>query len=117
MRAQNVLGAAKTSAYYAAAPFVGAFLSFVFLRERLSWMYLAALAVMIAGSALVVADTLIRNHVHVHQHTFVHTHDGSTHTHTVTHTHGHDHYVTDSRHGHHHSEAELEQLCGENVQR
>ena len=64
MRAQNVLGAAKTSAYYAAAPFVGAFLSFVFLRERLSWMYLAALAVMIAGSALVVADTLIRNHVH-----------------------------------------------------
>jgi drug/metabolite transporter (DMT)-like permease len=115
VRAQNVLGAAKTSAYYAAAPFAGAFLSFVFLRERLSWMYLAALAVMIAGSALVVADTLIRNHVHAHQHTFVHTHDGSTHTHTVTHTHGHDHYVTDSRHGHYHSEAELEKLCEENV--
>lgn len=58
IRAQNVLGAAKTSAYYAAAPFVGAFLSFVFLREKLSGMYLVALAVMIAGSVLVVADTL-----------------------------------------------------------
>ena len=46
VRAQNVLGAAKTSACYAVAPFVGAFLSFVFLRESLSWMYLIALAVM-----------------------------------------------------------------------
>ena len=27
VRAQNTLGAAKTSAYYAVAPFVGAFLS------------------------------------------------------------------------------------------
>lgn len=44
--------------YIAAAPFVGAFLSFVFLREKLSGMYLVALAVMIAGSVLVVADTL-----------------------------------------------------------
>ncbi len=35
-----------------------AFLSFVFLREKLSEMYLVALAVMIAGSVLVVADTL-----------------------------------------------------------
>ena len=60
VRAQNVLGAAKTSACYAVAPFVGAFLSFVFLRESLSWMYLIALAVMVAGSVLVVADTLIQ---------------------------------------------------------
>lgn len=58
VRAQNVLGAAKTSAYYAAAPFVGAFLSFVMLDENLSWTFFAALAVMLAGSALVVADTL-----------------------------------------------------------
>lgn len=108
VRAQSTLGAAKTSAYYAAAPFIGAFLSFVLLREKLSWMYLAALAVMIAGSALVVADTLIRNHAHVHRHTFTHTHDGSTHTHVITHMHAHNHYVTDNRHGHHHTRAELE---------
>ena len=58
IRAQNVLGAAQTSAYYAVAPFVGASLSFIFLREPLSGLYLVALAVMIAGTALVVADTL-----------------------------------------------------------
>lgn len=112
VRAQNTLGAAKTSAYYAVAPFVGAFLSFAFLRERLSWMYLCALVVMIAGSALVVADTLIRHHAHKHQHTFTHTHDGFTHTHTVIHAHGHNHYTTDDRHGHRHSRAELEGLPG-----
>ena len=112
VRAQNVLGAAKTSAYYAVAPFVGAFLSFVFLKETLSWMYIVALIVMIAGSVLVVADTLIHNHTHEHQHTFTHTHDGSTHQHTITHIHDHAHYVTDSRHGHHHTMAELEHEPG-----
>lgn len=58
VRAQNILGAAKTSAYYAVAPFIGALFSFVILRERLSVVYLAALTVMIAGSVLVVKDTL-----------------------------------------------------------
>ena len=58
IRAQNVLGAAQTSAYYAVAPFVGASLSFLFLRDPLTGIYLVALAVMIAGTALVVADTL-----------------------------------------------------------
>ena len=112
VRAQNVLGAAKTSAYYAVAPFVGAFLSFVFLREKLSWIYLAALIVMIAGSIMVVADTLLRSHSHEHQHTFTHTHDGNTHAHTITHTHNHNHYVTDERHGHHHNREELEHEVG-----
>ena len=112
VRAQNVLGAAKTSAYYAVAPFVGAFLSFVFLKETLSWMYIVALIVMLVGSAVVVADTLIRHHAHEHQHTFTHTHDGSTHEHTITHVHDHAHYVTDSRHGHHHTKQELEHEPG-----
>lgn len=108
VRAQNTLGAAKTSAYYAVAPFIGVFLSFVFLRERLTWMYLAALAVMVVGVAFVVADTLVRHHVHPHQHILTHTHDGSTHTHTVTHSHGHDHYGALEKHGHRHSADELE---------
>jgi len=112
VRAQSVLGAAKTSAYYAVAPFVGAFLSFVFLRERLSWLFGLALTVMIAGALLVVADTLIRYHEHAHQHTFTHTHDGTTHTHTVIHVHGHAHYVMDGKHAHHHAPRELEQLPG-----
>ncbi len=112
VRAQNVLGAAKTSAYYAVNPFIGAFLAFVFLRESLSWVYLIALIVMIAGFVLVVIDTLIRHHIHLHQHTFTHTHDGTTHTHTVTHSHEHNHYVTDGKHSHHHLGKSLESLPG-----
>ena len=108
VRAQSTLGAAKTSAYYAVAPFIGAFLSFVILREKLSWTYFAALIIMIGGAALVVIDTLKRNHTHLHVHTFTHTHDGSTHTHTVTHTHSHDHILSDEKHGHRHSTEELE---------
>lgn len=110
VRAQSALGAAKTSAYYAVNPFVGALLSFAFLRERLSWAYLVALAVMAAGSALVVADTLARRHTHAHTHTFTHTHGGTTHTHTVTHVHAHNHYVTDDAHGHRHPISELERV-------
>ena len=108
VRAQNTLGAAKTSAYYAVAPFVGALLSFVFLKEDLSWIYLAALAVMVTGAALVVIDTLVRHHTHPHQHTYTHFHGGYVHTHTITHTHGHDHFMTEATHTHRHSLAELE---------
>lgn len=108
IQAQNTLGAAKTSAYYAVNPFIGALLSFVLLREPLSRLYLAALAVMALGSALVVADTLARRHSHVHTHTFTHTHGGTTHTHSITHAHDHNHYMSDDVHGHRHSLAELE---------
>ena len=110
IRAQKVLGAAKTSAYYAAAPFIGSFLSFVLLHEKLTFDYIIALAVMTSGTALVVADTLAKHHTHEHTHTFTHTHDGSTHTHTVTHSHEHAHYVTDDKHGHRHSTQALEKL-------
>lgn len=110
IRAQKTLGAAKTSAYYAAAPFIGAFLSFVLVKEPLSAQYLAALLIMIAGTVLVVRDTLCHAHTHMHTHTFTHTHGGTTHTHTVTHSHAHAHYLTDDRHGHRHSIAELERL-------
>ena len=58
IRAQNTLGAAKTSAFYAVAPFIGALLSFVFLRESLTVAYIAAVIIMIIGTAFVVSDTL-----------------------------------------------------------
>lgn len=61
VRAQRDLGAAKTSAYYAVAPFIGTFLSFLILGEKLTGAYLLGLAVMIAGTVFVVSDTLIRN--------------------------------------------------------
>lgn len=110
VRAQNVLGAAKTSAYYAVNPLIGALLAFLFLSESLSWMYVIALIVMVIGSALVVVDTFIRQHDHEHQHTFTHSHGGSTHTHTVRHSHVHKHYLTEEKHRHRHSIEELECL-------
>lgn len=113
VRAQNVLGAAKTSAYYAVNPLIGALLAFVFLSESLSWMYVIALIVMVFGSALVVVDTFIRQHDHEHQHTFTHSHGGSTHTHTVRHSHVHKHYLTEENHIHRHSIKELESLAEE----
>ena len=113
VRAQNVLGAARTSAYYAVNPLIGALLAFVFLSESLSWMYVIALIVMAIGSALVVVDTFIRQHDHEHQHTFTHSHGGSTHTHTVRHSHVHKHYLTEEKHRHRHSIEELECLAEE----
>ena len=112
VRAQRRLGAAKTSAYYAVAPFIGAFLSFVMVGEELTWIYLAALLIMIIGTVFVVRDTMVRHHSHEHGHSFTHTHDGTTHTHTVVHSHEHDHYIFKDRHGHHHSRRELEDAIG-----
>lgn len=109
IRAQKTLGAAKTSAYYAAAPFAGAFLSFVLLREALSARYITALLIMAAGTALTVCDTLIHSHCHEHAHTFTHTHGGRAHTHTVVHSHVHGHCIGGGKHRHRHSLAELEQ--------
>lgn len=107
IRAQRSLGAAKTSAYYAVAPFVGAFLSFVLLGEKLTWAYFTALLIMITGAVFVILDTMARHHTHRHTHTFTHTHDGITHTHTVVHSHEHTHYMFNGRHRHHHLHGEL----------
>lgn len=48
--AQRGLGAARTSAYYAVAPFIGAALSLVLFHERPGPAFLAALALMMAGA-------------------------------------------------------------------
>lgn len=111
IRAQRDLGAAKTSAYYAVAPFVGAFLSFILIGEPLTGPYFVALLMMSAGTAFVVMDTLAKRHAHLHTHTFSHTHDGVTHTHTVTHSHEHNHYTEKDSHEHHHNKKQLEILA------
>lgn len=54
--AQRYLGAAKTSAYYALAPFIGTALSLVIFREIPTVSFVAALAFMIAGAYLASTD-------------------------------------------------------------
>lgn len=55
--AQRYLGAAKTSAYYALAPFIGAALSLLIFREIPTISFVAALLIMIAGTYLASTDT------------------------------------------------------------
>jgi drug/metabolite transporter (DMT)-like permease len=52
VRAQRELGAAKTSTYYAIAPFIGAALSLIIFRQFPTPSFLIALGVMIAGAWL-----------------------------------------------------------------
>jgi len=50
--AQRVIGAARTSAYYAIAPFIGVVLSMLILGERPNWIFFVALAIMLVGTRL-----------------------------------------------------------------
>ncbi|MFT4005254.1 MAG: DMT family transporter [Lacrimispora sp.] len=54
--AQRDLGAAKTSAYYAVAPFIGTALSLMVFQELPSFSFVIALLVMIAGTYFASAD-------------------------------------------------------------
>ena len=55
--AQGEIGA-STSAYYSVAPFIGALLSFIILKESLSITYFIGLLIMIIGTIIVIKDTL-----------------------------------------------------------
>ena len=50
--AQRVIGAARTSAYYAIAPFIGVVLSMLILGERPNWIFFVALAIMLVGTRI-----------------------------------------------------------------
>lgn len=102
IKAQGVIGASKTSAYYSVAPFIGTFLSFIIFKDRLTWAYFLGLGIMIIGTIIVVVDTLENRHSHAHTHIIKHTHNGSTHTHVIKHNHEHSHYFKENNHTHKH---------------
>lgn len=91
--AQKELGAAKTSAYYSIAPFLGVAFSMALLRERPGLQFYAALFLMVVSAVLMVKDTIALQHTHehTHVHTHEHTHGDITHTHEHSHTHTHLH--------------------------
>lgn len=61
--AQRILGAARTSAYYAVAPFIGTFLSLLLFREAPHYTYFIALGFMAIGAWLSSNDkTLFKKH-------------------------------------------------------
>ena len=78
------IGTARTGAYFAVAPFVGAVLSIFILREPVSYLLLLAGLLMGIG----VWQHLTERHGHGHQHTeFEHAHP---HTHDEHHQHQHE---------------------------
>ena len=88
--AQKDLGAAKTSAYYSVAPFMGVAFSMLLLAERPGLRFYVALLIMIVSTYFMVKDTIELQHTHEHSHgdvvhTHLHTHAGDREDHEHTH--------------------------------
>jgi len=110
VRAMRGLGAARTGALFATAPFIGAALSLVVFREAPGVKFLLALPVMVAGAALLLGE----HHSHPHRHERLehehrHRHDDGHHLHVhgvgeqatvAEHAHRHVHEPTEHEHAH-----------------
>ena len=101
------LGAARGQVIFAAAPFIGAAVAWVFLGDAVTFAQLVAVPVAIVGVGLSLRSGHEHRHVHepiVHEHE--HRHDDGHHTHThsppVTgrHTHRHEHAALVHAHPH-----------------
>jgi drug/metabolite transporter (DMT)-like permease len=118
IRSLRHLGTARTSAYFSTAPFIGAALSIVLLKEPVSAMFAAGGAFMALGVWLHITEThshehtheeIEHEHMHVHDEHHQHEHDSSVplqepHSHLhrhkrITHTH---HHFPDLHHDHGH---------------
>ena len=107
--AQKELGAAKTSAYYSIAPFLGVAFSMILLRERPNLQFYIALIIMAISTVIMIKDSITLQHTHVHQHihTHEHRHGDIVHTHKHIHEHTHTHIHTDNGEAHTHSHNNL----------
>lgn len=107
IKAQKDLGAAKTSAYYSVAPFLGVVFGVLILGERPGLQFFVGLAIMVAATVLLVRDTIALQHSHEHAHTHEHLHrhgalehsHAHTHIHTHTHIHGQEEWAHTHDHG------------------
>lgn len=107
--AQKELGAAKTSAYYSVAPFLGVAFSMVLLGERPHLQFYAALVIMAVSTVLMIKDsiTLQHTHTHTHIHTHEHRHGNIVHTHEHIHEHSHIHVHENNEEEHTHTHNNL----------
>lgn len=115
--AQRHLGAARTSAYYAVAPFIGVGISFLVFDEPITISFIVASAIMIAGTYFTIFEKHEHHHTHVcmeHEHRHNHSDGHHNHIHeeiiTGEHTHVHIHeklvhvhqHTPDIHHAHEH---------------
>jgi drug/metabolite transporter (DMT)-like permease len=105
--AQRGLGASRTSAFYAFAPFIGVGLSFAIFRETPTVSFLIALGVMVLGAYFAAFEK--HEHAHSHaetEHEHRHRHDDGHHDHVHTppivgeHSHSHVHGEITHKHPH-----------------
>ncbi len=68
VKAQKQLGAAKTSAYYAIAPFLGVIFSFLIFRVLPVPTFWVGLILMAAATWFLITDTISIQHTHPHKH-------------------------------------------------
>lgn len=107
VRAQRDLGAARTGAYYAFAPFLGVLLSVIVNKETLTMVFFIAL--LFFGAGVYLASSEKHKHVHTHSplvHEHRHSHDDGHHTHSHSeqikgeHSHSHSHAPLTHEHPH-----------------
>lgn len=110
IRAMRCLGAARASAMFAAAPFMGVLISLLVLRETPGTLFFISLPFMAAGVALLMSEE--HNHTHIHDtvsHEHSHCHNEGHHAHDHVdgdfspngfHSHPHKHEVNTHSHPH-----------------
>jgi len=110
IKAQKDLGAAKTSAYYSVAPFLGVLFGVLLLQERPGIQFYMGLVIMILATVLMVKDTISLQHTHEHSHSHTHEHAHGdlvhSHEHCHVHSHTHIHGEDENAHGHTHNTIE-----------
>lgn len=106
--AQRDLGAARTSAYYAAAPFIGVLISWFVFQDTISINFIIAIVIMLIGTFFAVTE--MHKHIHYHEaiiHEHKHNHEDEHHTHihekNFTGEHCHEHTHEEVAHNHVHT--------------
>ncbi len=104
--AMRGLGTARASAFFGTAPFIGAFVSFLFLGETPDLFTVVSIPMMIVGAILLLSEKHAHRHVHAAiEHDHRHRHDNGHHVHE----HEEDETLADL-HAHPHTHDELEHL-------
>ncbi len=115
VKALRELGAARESAYFATAPFIGAIASMALFRELPPWPDAVGAIAMLAGVVVIMREKhghththepILHEHLHLHDEHHHHKHDEIAEPHSHPHKHfalRHDHtHVSDSHHRHSH---------------
>ncbi len=103
------LGAARTSALFGTAPFIGVIISFLLFQESFHVWFMASFLIMVVGAVLLFSEK--HEHVHSHQafeHEHRHFHEDVHHAHRygeqipsdISHSHPHEHEEVDHEHTH-----------------